>query len=496
MCAYGLSCNRKGCVYRHPPKPAGTAIVKRSGLICVHFVAGNCTFGDKCANRHPGKAEAEEFRDACSRIACKFGDACENASCLYAHGEAATFAGRMRKLRSDEWSPAVFENRWWVEYFADSEACDPISLEPLKDLSHEPFELGGHWFDGCVLASYLVASASFVNPMTRESLSRDDCLRLDDYVEKLMPPSKRPRCTQAFDLFQLQQDSGPMRREATSLLHSLFGYEEQRSQPTTLADAFKDKDEEEDVEPEFIEEGARLDNAFFPSLGAAPQVHSWVGPSFAEKLAQPAIGRDLQGRQNLRQAIRKTIRVPQDLWIAYRDASVFEVRDPFARFQRVQANHSRPDVLDLHFQSARTAKLILDYHLVDSLQKNSTGVWVITGSGHHAPTNSHQKLRGHLHAIVKDYLNERQFQFLVAKDNCGHAGAFFICADDCQSSSIPTDSASIRHPSMPCRSMYPSHDDSAQRHTALSLGPRSLTIIGQSSDVGIEPSSSDRHHPL
>lgn len=461
----------------------------------MHFVAGNCTFGDKCANRHPGKAEAEEFRETCSRVACKFGDACQNASCLYAHGEAATFAGRMRQVGSDDWSPAVFEDRWWVEYFADSEACDPISLEPLRDLSYEPFELGGHWFDGCVLASYLVASASFINPMTRESLSRDDCLRLDDYVETLLPPSKRPRCTQAFDLFQLQQDSGPMRREATTLLHSLFGYEEQRRQHNTLADAFNDNDEEEDAEPGFVEEDTLLDDTFFPTLGTARPVNTWAGPSFAEKLAQPATSRDLQSPQNSRQAMRKTIRVPQDLWIAYRDASVFEVRDPFERFQRVQANHCRSDVLDLHFQSARTAKLILDHHLVGCLQRSSTGVWVITGSGHHAPTNSHQKLRGHLHAIVKEYLKERCFKFLVAKDNRGHAGAFFVCVDDGRSSSNSTLHESILHPSAPHQSLPPSPDNSAQQHTAISLGPRPLTIIAQSSDVAIGPSYFN-HRPL
>ena len=83
MCQYGASCTRKGCVYRHPPKPAKKAV--KNVEICVHFIGGACSFGDKCANRHPGKAEAARFRETCASIACRFGAGCANAACLYNH---------------------------------------------------------------------------------------------------------------------------------------------------------------------------------------------------------------------------------------------------------------------------------------------------------------------------------------------------------------------------------------------------------------------------
>ncbi|KAK7253361.1 hypothetical protein SO694_00001558 [Aureococcus anophagefferens] len=44
MCQYGASCTRKGCVYRHPPKPAKKAV--KNVEICVHFIGGACSFGD------------------------------------------------------------------------------------------------------------------------------------------------------------------------------------------------------------------------------------------------------------------------------------------------------------------------------------------------------------------------------------------------------------------------------------------------------------------
>ena len=83
MCQYGTSCTRKGCVYRHPPP--SKARVSKSTEICVHFISGNCTFGDKCANRHPGRIEAAKFRETCAAINCRFGAGCANAACLYAH---------------------------------------------------------------------------------------------------------------------------------------------------------------------------------------------------------------------------------------------------------------------------------------------------------------------------------------------------------------------------------------------------------------------------
>ena len=77
---------------------------------------------------------------------------------------------------------------WWTTL---TEEC-PISLEPLRTLRYEPFRLRAdpalpHWvsadyFDGAVLASYLVSTGSFYHPISRRELTREDAASLDKYL--------------------------------------------------------------------------------------------------------------------------------------------------------------------------------------------------------------------------------------------------------------------------------------------------------------------------
>ena len=85
--------------------------------------------------------------------------------------------------------------RWWTTL---PDEC-PITLEPLSTLPYPPFCLYSHgssaaaaaatstsnvmYFDGLALASYIVSRATFQNPLTREALSWEDCVRLDDYLD-------------------------------------------------------------------------------------------------------------------------------------------------------------------------------------------------------------------------------------------------------------------------------------------------------------------------
>ena len=98
------------------------------------------------------------------------------------------------KMASGGSSPPS-SSRWWSDL---SDEC-PITLEPLSTLPYPPFHLGGGisrhgggdspnanamYFDGLALASYCVSRATFTNPLTREALTWEDCVRLDDYLEE------------------------------------------------------------------------------------------------------------------------------------------------------------------------------------------------------------------------------------------------------------------------------------------------------------------------
>jgi len=82
--------------------------------------------------------------------------------------------------------------RWWQTELATEE--DPISLEPLRKLRYPPFRLradpdlphwvSADWFDGKVLASYLVSTGQFNHPISRRALTRDECAALDSYLSE------------------------------------------------------------------------------------------------------------------------------------------------------------------------------------------------------------------------------------------------------------------------------------------------------------------------
>ncbi len=121
--------------------------------------------------------------------------------------------------------------RWW-KHLSDEE-CDPITLEPINTLSYPPFELlsknGKIWYyDGQVLAHYLVSTGSFLNPMTRVLLTREDCARLDEYLAEYN--LKRARVLRAYMLLTgLNSNSrgleaASLRREATVMIHSIFDF--------------------------------------------------------------------------------------------------------------------------------------------------------------------------------------------------------------------------------------------------------------------------------
>ena len=82
---------------------------------------------------------------------------------------------------------------------------DPISLEPLLSLPYAPFELradpslvctDNDWFDGHVLSHYLVSTGTFLHPISRRELTRDECASLDSYlVQHKVTEARASPCT-------------------------------------------------------------------------------------------------------------------------------------------------------------------------------------------------------------------------------------------------------------------------------------------------------------
>lgn len=123
----------------------------------------------------------------------------------------------------------------------------------------------------------------------------------------------------------------------------------------------------------------------------------------------------------------KTVKIPQDLWNPHinRDSSAFHIVDPMERYHHVAQSVQRADVIDLHFQSTKTFAAVLEKMLPEKLEKQSQ-VWVVTGSGHHVGTKTHQKGGGALESAVLTWLNQEGYEFVRGRDRNGHGGALLV----------------------------------------------------------------------
>ena len=83
MCDFGHACNRKDCVYRHPPKQVGAE--DKSSSVCIAHLQGVCTFGPHCRNVHVGDEEAEKLWERFASTMCRYGSRCATKNCLYYH---------------------------------------------------------------------------------------------------------------------------------------------------------------------------------------------------------------------------------------------------------------------------------------------------------------------------------------------------------------------------------------------------------------------------
>jgi len=123
----------------------------------------------------------------------------------------------------------------------------------------------------------------------------------------------------------------------------------------------------------------------------------------------------------------KTAKIPQDLWSPFynRSSNAFHISDPIARYREVSSSVKRDDVIDLHFQSIKTFPVVLSTILPEKLRDHEE-VWVVTGSGHHVNSNSHQKGGGVLENAVVGWLTSNDYVFVKGRDKNGHSGACLV----------------------------------------------------------------------
>jgi hypothetical protein len=122
-----------------------------------------------------------------------------------------------------------------------------------------------------------------------------------------------------------------------------------------------------------------------------------------------------------------TVKIPQDLWnpSENRDSSVFHVADPIERYHRVASRVVRLDVIDLHFQSTKTFAIVLATIIPQKLSQLDE-VWVVTGTGHHVGTKTHQKGGGALERAVMAWLLAEGYSIAKGRDRNGMGGAILV----------------------------------------------------------------------
>mmetsp|Transcript_21858 Transcript_21858/g.41344 ORF Transcript_21858/g.41344 Transcript_21858/m.41344 type:complete len:488 (-) Transcript_21858:70-1533(-) len=123
----------------------------------------------------------------------------------------------------------------------------------------------------------------------------------------------------------------------------------------------------------------------------------------------------------------RRVDIPQDLWNAHenREAAVFYIADPLERYHAVSSTVRRQNVIDLHFQSTKTFSVVLQSILPSKLADHSE-VWIVTGTGHHVGSRTHQKGGGALENVVVDWLTEHGYKFARGRDRNGLGGALLV----------------------------------------------------------------------
>jgi len=460
MCDYGAACNRKGCVYRHPAKGE----VPKTEQVCMPYLAGFCQYGNRCRNLHPPDDECEAKRLHCSMTWCEWGAACRTQGCLFRHPTLHAGQAPMQTLPFDlqlcapvpacAWrDDTAGDGDWDVCVEIDAappetsspeaaaaredhyrhtrmqtghEACQPAGAHSMLDASAADTALG-YGADAVALGEAVSCGCPFANAGVRAPL-------------EARPVESSPTANE-LALASLKLCDAP----AASLTAAPTGHTQpaigtQGTNHTKLKASAK----------EFIP-GLEVAQAHYASCHAPAA--SYAATAAAASSCPCAAARPATANTSKPRAVT----IPQELWLAdvSRTQDAFAIADALERFaavnepyalrrqhaegERVPLSVSAPlerrtgqpppsaGVLDMHFQSTKTASYVLDEVLPRALVEY-VEVWVITGTGHHTDTRSHQKSVGGgvLHAAVEAYLVSHNYRYHLGKDRRGHSGAFLV----------------------------------------------------------------------
>ncbi|GAX10006.1 hypothetical protein FisN_25Lh146 [Fistulifera solaris] len=154
---------------------------------------------------------------------------------------------------------------------------------------------------------------------------------------------------------------------------------------------------------------------------------AYRGYSSSSSFAAPSGARNIAATLSPPTAV-PTIRIPQDLWNPHenRDAAAFYIEDPLQRYYHVMAaTYHDESVIDLHFQSLKTFATVLETVLPQRLEMVEQ-VWIVTGTGHHVGSRTHQKGGGALESAVLQWLLEQGYRVFRGKDKNGQGGALLV----------------------------------------------------------------------
>ena len=411
LCHYGAGCNRKDCVYRHPT----ASKVEEDAGICKPYLAGMCQFGRNCFNIHPHAEEADRLRQKFAAIMCQWGDNCRSEGCLYMHPADCR----------DEIEQSYYETEFASECTVIEQQEAWMQPHGVENLPIYPAESA----EGLCEPEPNPASAEASLPELTSGLS------LNAAAAEWVPSVHASEWVPDADASEWVP-SVHATEWVPNVLYSACPAHEQCAAATSSLPHLTD---------------------------SPPAPGSWAAIAASRSTAAGSGGKAdgvkaEGGVAATTDSGRRAVRIPQQLWLTdvarIDSASAFSIVDPLERFAAVNAPHEqrtavarvpltvKPSdsgdrtnakavkdvaVMDLHFQSVKTAPIVLDARL-PALLEGHAEVWVLTGTGHHTDKAGHQRSQegGVLYAAVRDYLMHTGYTFHPGKDGAGRSGAFLV----------------------------------------------------------------------